>query len=380
MLVLKEFANFINSNLANLATTFAQCLGKSSLEYEAISVNSRTLTGRRLLKAVAEACELQTSEPLSGLFRSDPGDQLNSRWAAEIIPAHPFLEIECLGRTLTPVLTSLEAGRFVWDILSESRTAIIMMHREQAAGQSFLSAETGLETRASARHLEQELQTYRDRLADLVEARTVELQQQLSDLKQREQELLKFKLGIERLDNAVFLTDLEGTIIYVNPAFKAIYGYSRAEAVGQTPRILKSGLIPPEAYEKFWQKLLQGEVIAGEITNQAKDGRRIAIEATNIPLQADGGTITGFLGIHRDLTQRKRVEAEREQLLAEVERRAHREQIIREITEELRTAPNLEYLTKIAAEGLGRRLGATHAKLALGIENINLTPTNNKEL
>ena len=120
-----------------------------------------------------------------------------------------------------------------------------------------------------------------------------------------EREIQKFKLGIDRSDNAVFVTDLEGTIEYANPAFEKVYGFSPEEAIGKTPRILKSGVIPDEQYKYFWETLLTGETVSGEIINKTKDGRLIPIAGTNSPILDEGGKIIGFLAVHEDITERK---------------------------------------------------------------------------
>lgn len=154
----------------------------------------------------------------------------------------------------------------------------------------------------------------------------------ITERKQTEEDLLKFKLGIERSSDAVFLSEVDGTIVYVNSAFEEIYGYSREEALGQTPRILKSGVIPQETYQQFWESLLAGEVVAGEIVNKTKDGRLLEIEGNNNPILDEEGNLVGFLSIHRDITERKEAEAERERLLAEVEA-TYRQYIQREWTQ-----------------------------------------------
>ncbi len=133
-------------------------------------------------------------------------------------------------------------------------------------------------------------------------------QKDLAERKQAEEELLKFKLGLERSTDAVFMTDTSGQILYTNPAFEKVYGYSREEAVGNTPRILKSGVIPPEGYRQFWQTLLAKGTVAGEIVNKTKDGRLINVEGSNNPILDDAGNIIGFLAAHRDITERKKAE------------------------------------------------------------------------
>src|SRR5215213_3471724 len=120
-----------------------------------------------------------------------------------------------------------------------------------------------------------------------------------------EREIQKFKLGIDRSDNAVFITDLDGVIQYANPAFEKVYGYSPEEAVGKTPRIFKSGLVPEEQYKQFWETLLSGGTVSGEITNKTKDGALIPIAGTNSPILDESGKAIGFLAVHQDITERK---------------------------------------------------------------------------
>jgi PAS domain S-box-containing protein len=130
----------------------------------------------------------------------------------------------------------------------------------------------------------------------------------ITERKRAEEVLLKFRLGIERSADALFMTDANGTIVYVNPAFERIYGYTGQEVIGKTPRILKSGLLSPESYKQFWDTLLSKNVVAGEIVNKTKDGSLISIESSNNPIIDHAGTILGFLSINRDITERKRVE------------------------------------------------------------------------
>ena len=129
-----------------------------------------------------------------------------------------------------------------------------------------------------------------------------------TELAEAEHEATLFKFGIDQSSSSVFLTDLNGTITYVNPAFETIYGYSADEAIGQTPRILKSGLLTADDYDDFWQKLLSKEVVAGEIVNRAKDGRLIPISGSNNPIMTPDGELVGFLAIHTDITERKQVD------------------------------------------------------------------------
>ena len=120
-----------------------------------------------------------------------------------------------------------------------------------------------------------------------------------------EREIQKFKLGIDRSDNAVFITDMEGTIQYANPAFEKVYGFSHEETIGKTPRILKSGLTSDEQYKNFWETLLMGGTVTEEIINKTREGRLIPIAGTHSPILDESGKIIGFLAVHQDITERK---------------------------------------------------------------------------
>jgi PAS domain S-box-containing protein len=122
------------------------------------------------------------------------------------------------------------------------------------------------------------------------------------------EESRKFRLGLERSADAVFMTDVTGTIVYANPSFEKIYGFSLNEVIGSTPRILKSGVIPQEQYKRFWETLLNKGTVSGEIVNRRKDGKLIPVEGTNSPILDENGNILGFLAIHSDITQRKESE------------------------------------------------------------------------
>ena len=126
--------------------------------------------------------------------------------------------------------------------------------------------------------------------------------------KRSQEELLKFKLGIDRSESAVFMTEPDGTIIYVNPRFEEIYGFTPGETIGQNPRILKSGLNSPEHYKQLWSALLSKKTYSSEIVNKTKSGQLIPIADTNAPILDDNDNIIGFIAVQTDITERKRAE------------------------------------------------------------------------
>jgi PAS domain S-box-containing protein len=117
----------------------------------------------------------------------------------------------------------------------------------------------------------------------------------------------------------VAVTDLQGTITYVNDRFSAINLYSREEAIGRNYRIVNSGYHPKEFFQKMYDTLGKGRVWHGEIRNRAKDGSIFWVAATTVPLLDSGVKPRQYITIRTDITARKRLEEVREHLAAVVE-------------------------------------------------------------
>lgn len=125
--------------------------------------------------------------------------------------------------------------------------------------------------------------------------------------------------AVEQAADAVVMTDADGKIQYVNPAFTAMTGYTREEAVGEYPRILKSGRQTPEFYRELWATIASGRVWQGEIINRRKDGTLYTEEMQITPVEAAGGEIAGFIAFKRDVTERRAAEEAQRFLAAIVE-------------------------------------------------------------
>jgi PAS domain S-box-containing protein len=111
--------------------------------------------------------------------------------------------------------------------------------------------------------------------------------------------------------DGVVITRRDGTIVWANPAFTTLTGYSPEEAVGKNPRdLVKSGVHPPEFFKDLWTTILAGEVWRGEIINRRKDGRLYHEEQTITPVRDASGEITHFVAITRDLTTQRQLQAQ----------------------------------------------------------------------
>jgi two-component system, cell cycle sensor histidine kinase and response regulator CckA len=125
-----------------------------------------------------------------------------------------------------------------------------------------------------------------------------------------EESLRKLSRAVEQSADMVMVTDCNGIIEYVNPAFETLTGYSHEEACGQTPRILRSGEQSPEVYQEMLQAMRAGNVFRGILVNRKKSGELYYAEETVCPVRDAKGSITHFISNARDLTERMRLEAQ----------------------------------------------------------------------
>jgi diguanylate cyclase (GGDEF)-like protein/PAS domain S-box-containing protein len=142
----------------------------------------------------------------------------------------------------------------------------------------------------------------------------VEYSLDITARKAAEEQLLMFQRAFEHTASSVVITNARGLIKYVNPAFERITGYSSREAVGNTPRLLKSGQHSAPFYADLWSTIKRGEVWRGEMTNRRKDGETYWEQMTIAPIKDAGGTVTHFVAVKEDITARKRVAEELERL------------------------------------------------------------------
>ena len=125
---------------------------------------------------------------------------------------------------------------------------------------------------------------------------------------ERTAELSKLSEAVEQSPVTVMITDKNGTIEYVNPSFSEVTGYSAKEAIGQNPRILKSGNHPSSFYKELWDTILSGKTWRGEILNRKKNDEEFW-ESTSISgIKNDKGDITNFVAVKQDITDRKHAE------------------------------------------------------------------------
>jgi PAS domain S-box-containing protein len=131
----------------------------------------------------------------------------------------------------------------------------------------------------------------------------------ITERRQAEEKLRQLSRAVEQSASTIVITDLNGDIEFVNPTFAKKTGYTATEAIGQNPRILKSGYQPQSFYEELWATITQGRVWQGEFLNKRKNGELFWEFATISPLKAHDNQTTHYLAIKEDITERKRAEA-----------------------------------------------------------------------
>lgn len=123
----------------------------------------------------------------------------------------------------------------------------------------------------------------------------------VSDRNRMEERLRQLSRAVEQSPVSVTITDPEGNIVYVNPRFTALTGYSPDEVLGKNPRILKSGDTPPEAYARLWKTITSGKEWRGKFHNRKKNGDLFWETALITPITNEAGKITHFLAVEMDL-------------------------------------------------------------------------------
>ncbi len=181
----------------------------------------------------------------------------------------------------------------------------------------FVSGTIGEETAVTGMRAGAQDYVMKGNMARLVPA----VYRELADAKVRrerrnaEQAVRRLSQVVEQAADSVFITDPQGRILYVNPAFERLTGFSAAEAIGTTPALIKSGRHDDAFFRQMWDTILKGEIFQETLVNRRKDGALFYEEKTIAPLFDGAMQIASFVSTGRDITDRIRSEETRAQLL-----------------------------------------------------------------
>jgi two-component system sensor histidine kinase/response regulator len=161
---------------------------------------------------------------------------------------------------------------------------------------------------------------------------TTAIMSDITERKDFEDRLSKLSQAVEQSPEAVLITDINAHIEYVNQAFVDSSGYSRWELIGKNPRVLQSGNTPPKTYAEMWDALKNGRAWRGQLNNRRKDGSEYDEFAIITPLRQPDGTVTHYVAVKDDITEKKRIGVELDRY------RNHLEELVENRTRELHVA------------------------------------------
>ena len=156
--------------------------------------------------------------------------------------------------------------------------------------------------------LNEAVRRHADELEERVMARTTEL----------EHERKRTAAILDTAGEGIVFTDVHGTLEYVNQAMERISGYPSTDALGQNPRLWQSGKTSPALYHELWDTIKRDRIWQGELVNRRKDGGLYDAALTIAPLHDAEGRIAGFVGVERDITQRKELERLKDEFVSNV--------------------------------------------------------------
>ena len=169
--------------------------------------------------------------------------------------------------------------------------------------------------------------------------------------------LRRLSQAVEQSPASIVITDPQGSIEYVNPGFVNTTGYTSEEAMGKNPRVLQSGIHPPEFYQQMWNHLLQKRVWRERICNRKKNGELYWEDATIAPVLDEHGAVTHFVAVKVDITARKRAETELKEALEQLQNTTSLQQAILDGAEYSIIATQTDGKVTVFNAGAERMLG-----------------------
>lgn len=244
-------------------------------------------------------CELERTDTLfqnaqDGLFIIDVEDSGETFRVNQVNPAYETVSGATAGKL---------QGKTISEITDETVSdAIREKYRECVNGRTSIEYEEYLSSFQSGSWWETKLAPV---IADDEVTQIVGATRNITHRKERERRLQKFEQIVQNTGHAVFFTDVDGEIEYVNPEFEKLTGYAPVDVLGETPDLLGSGEHGDAFFAELWETVLDGDVWSGEIVNERKDGTKFVANHTIAPVTDDSGDVTHFVAIYDDITDRK---------------------------------------------------------------------------
>jgi PAS domain S-box-containing protein len=272
-------------------------------DQKVIQCNIRDITERKRVEATMIASEARYRR----LFETaKDGILILNAQTGRIVDVNPFLT-ELLGYTRETFV-----GKQLWELGFFKDIAASQANFLELQAKDYIRYDDlALETR-DGRRIEVEFVSN----AYMVDDFRV-MQCNIRDItasKRAEESLARLGMAVEQSAETIVITDIEGIMLYVNPAFEQTTGFTRAEALGQNPRILKSGRHDAGFYRQMWAVLKRGEVWHGHLFNRRKDGKIFEEDATLSPVRDAAGKVINYVAVKRDVTHEAQLEAQARQM------------------------------------------------------------------
>ena len=214
-----------------------------------------------------------------------------------------FVELWHVPPAILASASQLEMARFITNQLTDSELALERMQSTIRLGTVDVKVLHTKDGRSFER-------TFTPMTQDGNVVGRVWVMHDITGRQQAEESHARLATAVEQSAETILITNLQGTILYVNPAYEKNTGYTYAEAVGQNPRMLKSGRQDAAFYRRMWDQLQRGEVWTGHFINRRKDGSFFEEDATISPVRDTAGKIINYVAVKRDVTREKQLQSQ----------------------------------------------------------------------
>lgn len=226
-----------------------------------------------------------------------------------------FLEAYTTNQDGYIVPVDMFLGKKLSDIFPEDVASLNLKYlKECLNGKELVTHEFSTDYKGS-------FKTFEVRVVPFMEDKVIRFVRDITKNKEYEKQIEKLNKAIEQSPIAIVITDKDANISYVSRAFEVITGYTKDEVINKNTRILKSGKNSNEFYIQMWNSILAGDIWEGELINKRKDGTFYWEHLSISPLFEDGRSITGFLAVKQDVTEKKKNEREIRELNTSLERK-----------------------------------------------------------
>jgi len=230
------------------------------------------------------------ADPVAGVVAGDATDY--AEWVADDIPeAEPVIDAATTAAASHVAVDEADAawsGRAADHDITDSLAVPVVFDNQQAFVLGvYTTAPTGFDA------------VEREVIEEIGES----IPQVVSTIETHE-EALQYEEAMKHAGVAISITDSDGVIQYVNPAFEELTGYSAAEAVGSTHSILKSGEMSETHYEQLWDTITGGDIFEKQVINRTKDGDRYILQETVSPVTNDDGEPEAYVAVQFDITDK----------------------------------------------------------------------------